>query len=163
MEAKIFVIEIPSIIDVVEKLVDALTEDSKPACKKTCNKVDEKPKCKKACNKKKEEEEKPRMKNGHSIGGEPVDENLRFGYGLNVDEPMSKDFKCWKKFLEAHKAYDDFVTAGERCEELGLAHDESIPFTKCEGFRKPIGSEPPYGVELLGESDFPWWEHPCEW
>ena len=98
------------------------------------------------------------------IGGQRADENLRFGYGLHVDEPRKQDFCDWDDFLEAREAFDDFVESGERCRELGLEKRNDAPIHKCEAIRKPIGCPPPMNKNLLGESQFPWWEKsPCFW
>ena len=97
------------------------------------------------------------------IGGKQADENLRFGYGLEVDEPRYQEFDNDYEFLKARQAFDDFVDAGERCRELGLEKDNDIPITKCQAIRKPIGCPPPMNMELLGESQFPWWEMDIDW
>jgi hypothetical protein len=92
------------------------------------------------------------------VFGTLADENKRFGYGLEVDEPRYQDFDDDEDFLEAREAFDDFVDSGERCRELGLEKTNDAPITKCNAIRKPIGCPPPMGVNLLGESQFPWWE-----
>ena len=95
--------------------------------------------------------------------GQKADENRRFGAGFNVDEPVWNGTESRCRFLEKRKAFDDFVTAGERCENLGMVHRESVPFTKCQATRKPIGTPPVMNKELIGESQFPWWEMDCSW
>ena len=97
------------------------------------------------------------------VRGKEANEDLRFGYGLEVDEPMKDDFDDWDEFLEAREAFDDFVDAGERCVELGLDKQNDAPITKCNAIRKPIGCPPPMEVDLIGESQFPWWEKDFEW
>jgi len=98
------------------------------------------------------------------VCGKPANEDLRFGYGLEVDEPRKQDFRNWKDFLEAREAFDDFVDSGERCVELGLDKRNDCPITKCNAIRKPIGCPPPMNVDLIGESQFPWWEKgPLYW
>ena len=97
------------------------------------------------------------------VCGEPANEDLRFGYGLEVDEPMYHQFDDDEDFLEARQAFDDFVDAGEHCRELGLEKTNAKPITKCNAIRKPIGCPPPMDRELLGESQFPWWEIGIDW
>lgn len=97
------------------------------------------------------------------VKGKKADENLRFGYGLEVDEPRYQDFDDEDEFLEAREAFDDFVDAGERCVELGLDKQNDAPITKCDAIRKPIGTPPPMNRELLGESQFPWWKMDLDW
>ena len=102
-----------------------------------------------------------KQQGGWEVKGKPANEDLRFGYGLQVDEPRKQDYDDWDDFLDARGAYDDFVDAGERCVELGLEKTNDAPITKCQAIRKPIGTKPPFNKDLLGESQFPWWERPC--
>ena len=168
MEAKIFVIAFPTMESVVEKISSALDEafNFKP---KKCEQKEKacKPKC---CER---DFTPPRFKN-HSfipqapipqwgVCGKEANEDLRFGYGLEVDEPMYHQFDNDKDFLEARQAFDDFVDAGEHCRELGLEKTNTKPITKCNAIRKPIGCPPPMNRELLGESQFPWWEIDMDW
>ena len=97
------------------------------------------------------------------VGGKKADENLRFGYGLEVDEPRWQDYDDEDEYLDAREAFDDFVTSGERCVELGLDKKNDAPITKCNAVRKPIGCPPPMNKELIGESQFPWWEMDIDW
>jgi hypothetical protein len=91
----------------------------------------------------------------------PRPEDLRFGYGLQVDEPRAKDYTSRWKFLRDHEAYDNFVDAGLRCEELGLDKKNDIPITKCKAIRKRVGDLPPTGIDLLGETN--WWDEDFTW
>ena len=93
--------------------------------------------------------------------GTPKRKDIRFGYSLSVDEPQSKDYSCRSKFIRDHNAYDDFVTAGLRCEELGLEKKNDIPVTKCKAIRKCVGAPPPTGIDLLGETN--WWDEDFRW
>ena len=97
------------------------------------------------------------------IRGKKADENLRFGAAFEIDEPMYQHYDDEDDFLEAREAFDDFVDAGERCVELGLDKKSDAPITKCNAIRKPIGCPPPMNQDLLGESQFPWWEMDLEW
>ena len=169
MEANVFIIAFPTFRSVANEIGSLIEE------------AFDKPKAKK-CEPKKEtcrpqfcerDLTPPRFKN-HTfmplapipqwgIGGEPANEDLRFGYGLEVDEPRYQDFDDDDEFLEAREAFDEFVDAGERCVELGLDKRNDAPITKCNAIRKPIGCPPPMNVNLLGESQFPWWEEDFEW
>ena len=167
MEAKInvFIVALPTFDSVVNKIKDVV-EDAFDF---------EVPKLKKPCdfkNKFNEDDFTPtnlRVKNpcGNvqpwGVGGRKADENLRFGYGLEVDEPIYQDYDNDDDFLEARQAFDDFVDAGERCCELGLEKTNNAPITKCNAVRKPIGCPPPMNRELIGESQFPWWEIDMDW
>lgn len=161
----VFVIAIPTFDSVVEKIKDAIEdafeEPKKFVAKQNgCGRKFEAPK---RCD---EDLTPPKFRinkpcNGvepWGVFGEPADENKRFGYGLEVDEPRYQDFDDDEDFLEAREAFDDFVDSGERCRELGLEKTNDAPITKCNAIRKPIGCPPPMGVNLLGESQFPWWE-----
>lgn len=165
MEAKIFILTFPTMETVVEKISSALDEafNVKPKKVEKCEKEKTcKPKC---CER---DFTPPRFKN-HSfmppapipqwgICGEEADDNMRFGYALEVDEPRWQDYDDDDEFLEAREAFDDFVDAGEKCVELGLEKTNNAPITKCNAIRKPIGCPPPVNKELIGESQFPWWE-----
>lgn len=165
MEKKInvFVVAFPSMEDVVNKIKDAIED------------VFEKPKAK-CCDYDDEEDDvpedltPPRFRN-HSfmppapipqwgIGGKPADENLRFGYGLEVDEPRRSDYDNFEDFEYDHQLYDEFVDAGESCRERGLDRRNNAPITKCNAIRKKLNEAPPMideipGGELIGETD--WW------
>ena len=92
------------------------------------------------------------------IAGTPADPNMRFGAGFNVDEPVWDGSESCNAFLEKRRAYDNFVCAGERCEDLGMLHDESQTITKCQAARRRLEDGPIMGRELIGESQFPWWK-----
>jgi hypothetical protein len=143
MEAKIFVCISP---DIFGEIKEALFDGH---CAPTCNHRE-------FCR-------EERCENEWLIGGQEADENKRFGAGFNVDEPVWDGTESRCKFLEKRKAFDDFVTAGERCENLGMTHEESVPFTKCQAIRKPVGTPPVMNKELIGESQFPWWEFDFAW
>lgn len=171
MEAKIFVIALPSMKSMMEEITSLIEEAFDKPCSKKCERKSEP--CKPKCCSQERDFTPPRFKN-HSfmplapipqwgIAGKKADENLRFGYGLEVDEPRYQDFDDDDEFLEAREAFDDFVDAGERCVELGLDKRNDAPITKCNAIRKPIGCPPPMNVNLLGESQFPWWEENFEW
>ena len=170
MDAKIFVIEMPSLFDVMENLnnvVDEFLEEVKTCCN---NKQGNEFFSAKNCHHTEPSAWKPSTPTNDScrvpewrVGGEPADENKRFGYGLEVDEPMYQEFDNDEDFLEARQAFDDFVDAGEHCRELGLEKTNDAPITKCNAIRKPIGCPPPMNKELLGESQFPWWEIDMDW
>lgn len=159
MEAKIFVIGFPSVSSVMEKISSAIEEAFEQKSKQA--------ECKhnKFTPKWKDEQEKcnSRLPNGvkpeWEVRGEPANEEMRFGYGLNVDEPRCDDYRDWDDFLEAREAFDDFVDAGERCVELGLEKTNEAPIHKCNAIRQPIGQKPPMGVDLIGETQ--WWCDDC--
>ena len=156
MITKIFVFEFPSLMDEITSIFEDTFE--KPKAKKCNFKRDLTPPKFKVRN---EFGKAPLPEWG--IGGEEADDNLRFGYGLNVDEPMYQNFSNDDDFLKAREAFDDFVDAGERCVKLGLDKRNDAPITKCSAIRKPIGCQPPMNVSLLGESQFPWWEIDMDW
>lgn len=171
METKIFVIAFPTMETVAEKISSILDDafnckPKKTECKRT--KCYDTPK-RKVWEDLTPPEFKVRNEFGNApipewgIGGKPADDNLRFGYGLEADEPMYQDFDNDYEFLEARKAFDNFVDAGERCRELGLEKTNNAPITKCNAVRKPIGCPPPMNRELIGESQFPWWEIDMDW
>ena len=171
MEAKIFVITFPTMETVAEKISSVLDEafNFKPKKTKKCEqkKNVQKPSC---CER---DFTPPKFKNHNfmppapipqwGICGDEADENLRFGYGLEVDEPIYDEFDDDADFLEARQAFDEFVDAGEHCRELGLEKANNAPTTKCNAVRKPIGCPPPMNRELIGESQFPWWEIDMDW
>lgn len=171
MEAKIFVIALPSMKSMMEEITSLIEEAFDKPCSKKCERKSEP--CKPKCCSQERDFTPPRFKN-HTfmppapipqwgVTGKKADENLRFGYGLEVDEPRYQDFDDNDEFLEAREAFDDFVDAGERCVELGIDKRNDAPITKCNAIRKPIGCPPPMNVNLLGESQFPWWEEDFEW
>lgn len=165
MEKKInvFVIAFPSVEDVIEKIKTTI-EDAfeKPKAKKPCF----------CCDDDEDEDFTPRHLRVKEpcgnvqpwgVRGKKADENLRFGASFTIDEPRYQDFDDDCEFLEAREAFDDFVDAGERCVELGLEKTNDAPITKCNAIRKPIGCPPPMNKDLIGESQFPWWEVDCDW
>lgn len=166
MKAKIFVVELPTFDTVVDE-ISSIFNDVFDFKTKTCEQN------RKCCETPKSNEDltPPKFRVNKPCGntqpwgiyGNPADENMRFGYGLNVDEPRYQDFSDDDEFLEAREAFDDFVDAGERCVELGLDKRNDAPITKCNAIRKPIGCKPPMNKELIGESQFPWWKLDCDW
>lgn len=169
METKIFVVNVPSIRDLFDEIKGIFDDAPKNEWKytTTCGRNDfsyvfddeandftpKHMKVNKPCN----------GMSPWGVGGKKADENMRFGYGLQVDEPRKQDYCDWDDFLEAREAFDDFVDAGERCVELGLEKKNDAPITKCQAIRKPVGCPPLMNVELLGESQFPWWEMGLKW
>lgn len=160
MEAKIFVIALPSLKSVAEE-IGSLIEDAfdKPKVKK-CGTVKKTKPCDFTPSHLKVKDSFGRTPKGAwGVCGKEADENLRFGYqGPCIDEPRKQDFCDWDDFLEAREAFDDFVDAGERCVDLGLEKKSNAPIHKCNAVRKRIGCPPPMNMELIGESQFPWWE-----
>ena len=168
METKIFVIGIPSFGDVAEKIGEAISQvfdEPKQRCRCAERKTFTRPQAFKptrpcGCG-------SVAPQNEWGIGGKPADENKRFGYGLEVDEPKVSEFWNRNKFLEARRAFDNFVDAGEKCRELGLEKKSNAPITKCQAIRQPVNCPPPMrnevpGGNLIGESDF--WDDDCfEW
>ena len=155
MKTKIFVIELPTLDDVVEKIGEAIFdvfEDETPCCDERGSFSPPKPlsPSRTRC---------PEW----NIRGTRADENKRFGASFSVDEPVWDGCESRGSFLEKRKAFDDFVTAGEHCENLGMLHDEKNHVTKCQAIRKPIGCPPVMNKDLIGESQFPWWEMGCTW
>lgn len=161
----VFVIALPTFDSVVDKIKDAIEEKfEKPKLKKTSSCFDKWFNDARDFTPKSLKVNKP-CGNVQPWGvcGEPADENLRFGYGLEVDEPMYQDYDDDCEFLEAREAFDDFVESGERCRELGLEKTNNAPITKCNAIRKPIGTVPPMNRDLIGESQFPWWDMDVDW
>ena len=160
MDAKIFVIGLPSLFDVVDELNELFEEIldkpeprkeepwfREPSFTKRPPRVPETPRCQGA----------PEW----GIGGIPADEDKRFGYGLEVDEPRCEDYDERWMFEDDHKAFDRFVEAGEDCVARGLNKRNDAPITKCGAIRKPVCCPPPMkdevpGGELIGETH--WWE-----
>ena len=162
METKIFVIGLPSFGDVAERIGEAISqvfEDEPTPCRCKENRAFTSP---------------PKFNPSRpcgcgvpapewGIGGKSADENKRFGAGFNVDEPVWDGSESRSSFLKKREAFDEFVDAGERCTELGMCHNDDTPITKCQAVRKPIGTPPVMDKELIGESQFPWWEMGCGW
>lgn len=165
-KVNVFIVALPTFDGVVEKIKDAIEDRfDMPKFKKPCF----------CCDDEDEDDEFDFTPNRYKlkkpcgntqpwgVGGKKADENLRFGYGLEVDEPMYQQYDDDCEFLEAREAFDDFVDAGERCRELGLERTNNAPITKCNAIRKPVGCPPPVNRDLIGESQFPWWKVDCDW
>ena len=150
MDANIFVIGVPSLKGILSKVADAIEDEFFVKKLRVQDEIDDDDDYIDDDDEDDYEPEPPKRT-----------ENLRFGYGLNVDEPRACDYACRSKFLRDHKAYDDFVDAGLRCEELGLEKKNDIPITKCKAIRKNVGDLPPTGINLLGETQ--WWCEDFEW
>lgn len=169
MEAKIFVVEFPSLGDVFEKLASALFDDfDAPKCEnkqeECCERKRHDERCsdsfelrKKIMNASKMDEIKPEWE----VKGTPADENLRFGYGLHVDEPRCQDYDNRFEFEDDHAAFDRFVEAGEDCVARGLDKRTDEPITKCNAIRQRVDEKPPMGIDLIGETQ--WWCDCFEW
>ena len=91
------------------------------------------------------------------IGGEPANENLRFGYqGPCIDEPRCEDYVDREEFEYHHALFDEYVSAAEDCVAAGLEKKSDAPIHRCEAIRQPIGCPPPMNRDLIGETH--WWE-----
>lgn len=156
-KVNVFIVALPTFDEVVEKIKDAV-EDVFEKPSKKCFCCDDEDDDWDDDFEDEEEDFAPTR-----CCGTPPNDNLRFGYGLEVDEPRRQDYDDLGEFLEAREAFDDFVDSGERCVELGLDKRNDAPIHKCQAIRKPIGCKPPTGVDLIGESDFPWWEDDIDW
>lgn len=99
------------------------------------------------------------------VSGKEADENLRFGYGLEVDEPRRSDYNERWKFESDHAAFDRFVEAGEDCVARGLEKKSNAPITKCNAVRKRLNEAPPMRdelpSELIGETQ--WFDEDLDW
>jgi hypothetical protein len=163
MEAKIFVIGIPTFGDVAEKIGEALAQVFEkpvaPCCSKPvaprwtpptpCRPVP-RPAC--GCG-------APAPEWG--IAGTPACENKRFGAEFKITEPRCEDYDKRWQFESDHAAFDKFVEAGEDCIARGLATPEDVITHRCGAIRKPVSCPPPMrnevpGGELIGETH--WWE-----
>lgn len=157
---KVMVFEIPSFDSLLEKIEGLVEETKKPSAK-----VTRKNHPKFFFDEDDEDDEEecdcPPAPGPWGIGGEPADENLRFGYGLEVDEPRRSDYESRAEFLRDHELFDKFVDAGEACVARGLDKRNDAPITKCKAIRQPVDCPPPMGVNLLGETD--WWDEDFEW
>jgi len=163
MEAKIFVIGIPTFSDVVEKIGEALAdvfEKPEPRCSESAWAHRPEP-----CKPKWTPRPEPCGCGGQApewgIGGNPADEDKRFGAAFEIDEPRCEDYDERWMFEDDHKAFDKFIEAGEDCVARGLAKTNDAPITKCGAIRKPVSCPPPMrdevpGGELIGETH--WWE-----
>ena len=143
MDAKIFVFEFPSFGDLLENVFETLFDEGECVEKKCC-----------------EKKHKDVPVKEWEVKGKPADENLRFGAEFAVDEPMARSYTNRCEFLEAHEAFDEFVNAGERCVDLGLARPEGVTAHRCNAIRQRVDEKPPKNVELIGETD---WFEPIRW
>lgn len=157
MEAKIFVIGIPTFDDVAERIGEALAhvfEKPEPCrCKPAAPRwtppapcrpvVPQRPAC-----------GGPAPEWG--VAGAPADENKRFGAGFEIDEPRCEDYDQRWMFESDHAAFDKFVEAGEDCIARGLGKKSDAPITKCQAIRQPVSCPPPMNKEFIGETH--WWE-----
>ena len=159
MEAKIFVVGVPTFGNVVEKIAEALKEafdKPEPRCSKPSWTPRPAPKpqwtprpnpC--GCG-------GPAPEWG--IAGTPACENKRFGAAFEIDEPRCEDYDKRWQFESDHAAYDKFVEAGEDCIARGMGKKGCAPITKCEAVRQPLNCPPPMNKEFIGETH--WWD--CE-
>ena len=160
MEAKIFVIALPSMKSMMEEITSLIEEAFDKPCSKKCERKSE-PKC---CSQERDFTP-PRFKN-HSfmppapipqwgIAGKKADENLRFGAEFAIDEPRRSDYDNREDFEYDHQLFDEFVSAGEDCVERGLARPEGVTAHRCNAVRKKLNEAPPMNLDLIGETD--WW------
>ena len=160
MEAKIFVIALPSMKSMMEEITSLIEEAFDKPCSKKCERKSE-PKC---CSQERDFTP-PRFKN-HSfmppapiqqwgITGKKADENLRFGAEFAIDEPRRSDYDNREDFEYDHQLFDEFVSAGEDCVERGLARPEGVTAHRCNAVRKKLNEAPPMNLDLIGETD--WW------
>lgn len=158
MEAKIFVIGVPSFDDVAEKIGEALAEVFEPKKKAAPKRVERPAPVRRepcGCH------AGPRVSNPEwEVCGTPANENLRFGAEFAVDEPMCENYTSRAKFESDHAAFDRFVDAGEDCIKRGLARPEGVSTTRCNAIRQRVDQKPPRNVELLGETH---WFEPVRW
>ena len=150
MDANIFVIGVPSLKGILSKVADALEDEFFIKKIRTSDDADD------------EYVDDDENDEEEYYDESPNPEDLRFGYGLEVDEPRSCDYTSKSKFLRDHAAYDRFVDAGLECERLGIDKRNSIPVTKCKAVRTRVGDAPPTGIDILGETDW-WWERDFRW
>lgn len=151
MDANIFVIGVPSLKGILSKVADAIEDEFFVKKLRVQDEIDDDDDYIDDDDEDDYEPEPPKRA-----------ENLRFGFSCTVNEPRKSDYNCRSKFLRDHKAYDDFVAAGLRCEELGLDKKDNCPITRCNAIRKRVGDLPPTGINLLGETDW-WWEEDFTW
>ena len=170
MEAKIFVIALPSMKSMMEEITSLIEEAFDKPCSKKCERKSEP--CKPKCCSQERDFTPPRFKN-HSfmplapipqwgIAGKKADENLRFGYqGPCIDEPRRSDYDDREDFEYDHQLFDEYVSAAEDCIARGLEKKSDAPIYRCEAIRKRLNEAPPMrdeipGGELIGETD--WWD-----
>ena len=164
MEAKIFVIGIPTFGNVSEKIGEALSqvfEKPAPRCEAKRTFTPPQP-----CRPRPTFAPRPCGCGAPApewgIAGTPACENKRFGAGFNISEPKASDYDQRWMFESDHAAFDKFVEAGEDCVARGLATPEDVEKFKCNAIRKPVNCPPPMrdevpGGELIGETD--WWNN----
>lgn len=163
MEAKIFVIALPSMKSMMEEITSLIEEAFDKPCSKKCERKSEP--CKPKCCSQERDFTPPRFKN-HSfmppapipqwgIAGKKADENLRFGAEFAIDEPRRSDYDNREDFEYDHQLFDEFVSAGEDCVERGLARLEGVTAHRCNAVRKKLNEAPPMNLPLIGETD--WW------
>jgi hypothetical protein len=159
MEAKIFVIGIPTFGDVAEKIGEALSQVfEKPAPR--CNKPAWTPRPAAPCKPQWTPRPNPCGCGAPApewgIAGTPACENKRFGAAFEIDEPLCEDYDKRWQFESDHAAFDRFVEAGEDCVARGLEKKSNAPITKCNAVRKRLNEAPPMNLDLIGETH--WWE-----
>lgn len=171
MEANVFIFAFPTFKSVAEE-IGSLIED---AFEKTKKGEPKRETCKPNCCER--DLTPPKFKN-HSfmppapipqwgIGGEPANENLRFGAEFAIDEPRRSDYDDREDFEYDHMLFDEFVSAGEDCVKRGLARPDGVTAHRCNAIRKKLNEAPPMrdeipGGELIGETD--WWnEDDFDW
>lgn len=161
MEAKIFVIALPSMKSMMEEITSLIEEAFDKPCSKKCERKSE-PKC----YSQERDFTPPRFKN-HTfmppapipqwgVTGKKADENLRFGAEFAIDEPRRSDYDNREDFEYDHQLFDEFVSAGEDCVERGLARPEGVTAHRCNAIRKKLNEAPPMNLDLIGETD--WWD-----
>lgn len=151
METKIFVIEMPTVTSILDKVTDLFDKVIPKVSTKTCC-------CPYHCFDLDDEDfEDDDFENeiSQETFGTPYDPNKRFGYGLEVDEPRRSDYTSQREFEHDHKLFDNFVDAGEACVERGLDKRNNAPITKCNAIRTNVGDMPPMDIDIIGETD--WW------
>ena len=165
MEAKIFVIALPSMKSMMEEITSLIEEAFDKPCSKKCERNSEP--CKPKCCSQERDFTPPRFKN-HTfmppapipqwgVTGKKADENLRFGYqGPCIDEPRRSDYDDREDFEYDHQLFDEYVSAAEDCIARGLEKKSDAPIHRCEAIRKRLNEAPPMGVDLIGETD--WWD-----
>lgn len=161
METKIFVVEIPTLTAVLEKIGELVgdvipkVKENVSGCGARCPYLDDFDD--EEVDDEEDELDVPQIPMPWGIGGEPADENLRFGAGFEIDEPRSSDYNSRWKFESDHAAFDRFVDAGEDCVARGLERKSNAPIHKCKAIRKNADEVPPMNVDLIGETD--WWNN----
>ena len=155
MDANIFVIGVPSLKGILSRVADALEDEFFVKKLHVSEDVDDDDDF---VDEDEEEDYTPEPKPAYK----PRPEDLRFGFSCTVNEPRKADYNSRKAFLRDHEAYDKFVEAGLRCEELGLDKKDNCPITRCNAIRKRVGDLPPTNIDLLGETQW-WWEEDFTW